>query len=103
MEAQVAKSGMEMKSYLEMLKLTKEEFEEQNLKESSEKRIKDSLIYAQLIEDLGLKATIEEVEAEYKKLAELNKTDIEKVKSEITQASIEGNIIYVKLIAALSK
>ncbi len=103
MEAQVAQQGMKMPDYLKMLKLSEKEFKEQNLTESSKKRIRDGLIYQQLIEDLGIKAEEADMEAEYAKIAKDSKANIEDVKKQVQAASIESNIVFRKLVEALIK
>ncbi len=100
-EAQIAQQGMTTDKYLEMLGMSKEEFKEKNLKEASEKRVKDGLIYAQLIEELGIKAEEADIEAEYAKIAKDSKATVEQVKEQVQQASIESNVIFRKLVEAL--
>ncbi len=100
-EAQVAQQGMDMKKYLDMLGMSAVEFKEKNLTESSEKRVRDGLIYAQLVEELGIKVEESDIEAEYAKIAKDSKAEVEEVKKQIQPASLESNIIFRKLIASL--
>ncbi len=102
-EAQVGQQGMTIDKYLEMLGMSKEEFKEKNLKEASEKRVRDGLVYAQLIEDLGIKAEDADVEAEYAKIAKDSKAEIEQVKEQVQRGSIESNVIFKNLVKALRK
>ncbi len=102
-EAQVGQQGMTIDKYLEMLGMSKEEFKEKNLKEASEKRVRDGLIYAQLIEDLGVKVEEADIEAEYAKIAKDSKAEVEQVKEQVQVGSIESNVIFRKLINALKK
>lgn len=99
--AQIAQQGMTMDKYMEMLGMTVEEFKEKNLKESSKKRVHDGLVYAKLIEELGIKAEDADVEKEYEKIAEDSKTTVEKVKETIQRNSIESNVIFRKLVENL--
>jgi|GEM_PF-2199191 len=94
---------MKMDDYLKMLKLSKEEFKEQNLKTSSMKRIRDGLIYSKLVDELDIKVSEEDVEKEFKNIAEKNNTNIEEVKKQVNNVSLENNIVYQKLIEKISK
>ncbi|BDU67464.1 MAG: trigger factor [Candidatus Tyloplasma litorale] len=100
-EAQIVQQNMKMNDYLKMVGQTIEEFKEKNLKESSRKRITDGLIYSKLIEKLNIKVFDEEIEKEFEKLANNAKSTIEEVKKQIKKESIEGNLIFKKLIEAL--
>lgn len=99
--AQITQQGMTMDKYMEMLGMTVEEFKEKNLKESSEKRVKDGLIYAQLIEDLSIKVEEADLEAEYAKIAKDSKATVEQIKEQVQPASIESNVTFKKLVNAL--
>lgn len=103
MEAQVAQQGMKMPDYLKMLKLSEKEFKEQNLTESSKIRIRDGLIYQQLIDELGIKAEEADLNAEYEKIAKDSKASVEDVKKQIQPQSVESNIVFSKLVKALIK
>ncbi len=100
-EAQVSQQGMTIDKYLEMLGMSKEEFKEKNLKESSEKRVRDGLIYAQLIEDQAIKVEESDLDAEYAKIAKDSKVTVEEVKKQINPGSIESNVMFKKLINSL--
>ncbi len=100
-EAQVAQQGMNMDKYLEMLGMSLEEFKEKNLLESTTKRVKDGLVYAQLITDLEIKVEEADLEAEYAKIAKDSKTTVEEVKKQIQPGSIESNVTFKKLVTAL--
>ncbi len=103
MEAQVAQQGMKMPDYLKMLKLSEKEFKEQNLTESSKLRIRDGLIYQQLIDDLAIKIENDDLEKEYSKLAKDAKVSIEEIKKQVQKQSIEANVLFKKLVEKLSK
>ncbi len=100
-EAQIAQQGMEMKKYLDMLGMSAVEFKEKNLTESATKRVKDGLIYAQLVEELGIKVEEADLEAEYAKIAKDSKATIEDIKKQIQPASIESNVTFKKVIEAI--
>lgn len=102
MEAQIAQQGMKMPDYLKMLKLSEKEFKEQNLTESSKKRIRDGLVYQQLIDDLDVKAEEADIEAEYAKIAKVSKANIEDIKKQVQSGTIESSIIFKKLVTALA-
>ncbi len=100
-EMQISQQGMKMDKYLEMLGMTLEEFKEKNLKEASAKRVKEGLIYSQLIEELDIKVEEADLEAEYAKIAKDSKATVEQVKEQIQPASIESNVTFKKLVNAL--
>ncbi len=100
-EMQIAQQGMKMDQYLEMLGMSLEEFKEKNLKEASAKRVKEGLIYSQLIEELEIKVEEADLEAEYAKIAKDSKATVEQVKEQIQPASIESNVTFKKLVNAL--
>ncbi len=100
-EAQIAQQGMTTDKYLEMLGMSEEEFKEKNLKEASEKRVIDGLVYHQLIEELGIKAEEADIEAEYAKIAKDSKATVEQVKEQVQTASIEANVVFRKLVDAI--
>ncbi len=99
--AQMTQQGMTMDKYLEMLGMSLEEFKEKNLTESATKRVKDGLIYAQLVTDLGIKVEEADLEAEYAKIAKDSKVTVEEVKKQIQPGSVESNVTFKKLVAAL--
>ncbi len=100
-EMQISQQGMKMDQYLEMLGMSLEEFKEKNLKEASAKRVKEGLIYSQLIEELNIKVEEADLEAEYAKIAKDSKATVEQVKEQIQPASIESNVTFKKLVNAL--
>lgn len=100
-EQQVAQQQMEMKKYLEMLGMSAEEFKKNNLQDATEKRVTDGLIYASLVEELNIKAEESDFEEEYAKIAKNSKSEIEEVKKQVAQGSIESMIIFKKLIKAI--
>ncbi len=100
-EAQIAQQGMKMPDYLKMMNMNEKEFKEKNLTESSKKRIQDSLIYQQLIEDLSIKAEESDIESEYNRIAKNSKQDIKQVKENVQKSSIEANVLFNKLIDTL--
>ncbi len=102
-EMQVQQQGMKVEDYLKMLGMPKKEFKQKNLKEASRKRVKEGLVYSKLISDFKIKVTKEELENEYMKLAILNKTTVEDIKKEVSNNSLEQNIIFEKLINKLKK
>ncbi len=102
-EAQISQQGMSMDQYLKMMNMDEKQFKESTLVESSKKRIKDGLIYQQLIEDLSISIEESEIESEYSNIAKNSKTSVEEVKKQVQKASVESNIVFIKLIEALKK
>ncbi len=100
-EAQIAQQGLTMDKYMEMLGMNEEEFKSKNLREASEKRVKDGLIYSQLIEELEIKVEEADLEAEYAKIAKDSKAKVEDVKKQVAPQSIESNVIFKKLVNTL--
>lgn len=99
----IEKQNMKIEQYLEMLKLSKEEFKEKNLMETVKTNIMNGLVYQELIDFYKIKANDEDFEKEYKKIAKSQGMDIEKIKNSIQKEQMENSIIYGKLIDKLAK
>ncbi len=94
----LAKQGMEMKQYLEMISSTEKDFKEKNLKPQVEGQIVEGLIYQTLIKDLKIEISDEEFKDEIKKIAEQQSMDIKEVEKQIQKESVEGAMKFNKLI-----
>ncbi len=95
--------GMDMKSYLKMLDLSEEDFKEKNLKIAAEDRIKNGLIYSQLLSDLDIKLTDKDFEDEYERISKNQDLSIEEVKKQLPKQMLENTLVYKKLINNLIK
>ncbi|MGN1098181.1 MAG: trigger factor [Clostridia bacterium] len=89
--------GLTMENYLSYTGLTIENIKEQ-MKESAANNVKTSLVLEAVMKAEGIEATDEDVEAEYKNMAEMYKMEVEKVK-EIMSANAEA----LKADLAISK
>lgn len=103
MEAQIKNQGMKFQDYLKMLNQSVEEFKEKNIKKNAELRIKEGLIYNKLVEIFSIVASDEEIENEYKKIANESNSKIDEVKQKINKNSIESNVIFLKLVSKLKE
>ena len=77
--------GMDLNTYYQYTGTSKEILEEQ-MKEDAEKRVRISLAVDAVSKSEGVEATEEDMEAEYKKMADIYKLEVEKIK-EIFQNS----------------
>jgi len=80
--------GMPLEQYLQFTGMTMEALREQ-LKETAEKTVKTQLVLAEILKAEKIEATDEDVEAEYKKMADMYSMEVEKVK-ELMGANAEA-------------
>lgn len=95
--------GMDLNTYYQYTGTSKEILEEQ-MKEDAEKRVRISLAVDAVSKSEGVEATEEDMEAEYKKMADIYKLEVEKIK-EIFQNSqdeaIKSTIVARKTVDLL--
>ncbi len=86
--------GMQLEQYLQFTGMTMEALRDQ-LKESAEKSVKGQLVLAAIAEAEKVEVTDEDVEAEFKKMADMYGMEVEKVK-ELMGANTEALKIDLK-------
>ena len=95
--------GMDLNTYYQYTRTSKEILEDQ-MKEDAEKRVRISLAVDAVSKSEGVEATEEDMEAEYKKMADIYKLEVEKIK-EIFQNSqdeaIKSTIVARKTVDLL--
>ena len=95
--------GMDLNTYYQYTGTSKEILEDQ-MKEDAEKRVRISLAVDAVSKSDGVEATEEDMEAEYKKMADIYKLEVEKIK-EIFQNSqdeaIKSTIVARKTVDLL--
>ena len=95
--------GMDLNTYYQYTGTSKEILEDQ-MKEDAEKRVRISLAVDAVSKSEGVEATEEDMEAEYKKMADIYKLEVEKIK-EIFQNSqdeaIKSTIVARKTVDLL--
>lgn len=95
--------GMDLNTYYQYTGTSKEILEDQ-MKEDTEKRVRISLAVDAVSKSEGVEATEEDMEAEYKKMADIYKLEVEKIK-EIFQNSqdeaIKSTIVARKTVDLL--
>lgn len=95
--------GMDLNTYYQYTGTSKEILEDQ-MKEDAEKRVRISLAVDAVSKSEGVEATEEDMEAEYKKMADIYKLEVEKIK-EIFQKSqdeaIKSTIVARKTVDLL--
>ena len=95
--------GMDLNTYYQYTGTSKEILEEQ-MKEDAEKRVRISLAVDAVSKSEGVEATEEDMEAEYKKMADIYKLEVKKIK-EIFQNSqdeaIKSTIVARKTVDLL--
>jgi trigger factor len=102
-EQQLAKQGMTLDSYLEMIKTDRETFVEKNMKEGALDRIKHGLIYTQLIKDLKLEITDEMIEKELERIAEIQGVKAKDLKKNVNMDSFKNALTFQELVKLLQK
>ncbi len=95
--------GMDMKSYLKMLSLSEQEFKDKNLKIAAEDRIKNGLIYSQLLSELNIELTDKDFEDEYERIAKNQEMSIDEVKKQLPKQMLQNTLTYKKLVDSLVK
>lgn len=91
----LAMQGMEFESYLKMTSMTKEQFR-QVFKPQALRQVKIRLALEKIAELEGLEVTDEDLNAEFAKLAENNKMDVEKVKELLSAEDLKGDMLCQK-------
>ena len=86
-EHNLRSQGMDLESYLKYTNSTRESLEEQ-MKEDAVMRVKMALAVEEVAKLENIKATDEDLEKEYKHLAELYKMDVEQIKNIFGNASL---------------
>ncbi len=89
--------GMDMKTYMEYMGMTNDSLKEA-YREGAEKRVKLRLALEAIARKEGLEATEDDINAEYEKLSEAYKTDLEKVKSSIPAENLAEDIKVQKAL-----
>ncbi len=94
--------GLTMENYLKYTGLTLENIKEQ-MKESAAANVKTSLVLDAVRKAEGIEATDEDVEAEYAKMAEMYKMDVEKVKEIMgkNEEALKNDLIVTKTVKFL--
>ena len=96
----ISANGFDMKSYLHMMGTTESEYKSR-LSSQSEKTIKIRLILEAIGKDMALEITEEELEAEYKSIADMYKMDVEKVKQVLSDDMVKEDVLVEKTVAKL--
>ena len=96
----IGANGFDMKSYLQMMGTTESEYKSR-LSSQSEKTIKIRLILEAIGKDMALEITEEELEAEYKSIADMYKMDVEKVKQVLSDDMVKEDVLVEKTVAKL--
>ena len=91
----LAMQGMEFESYLKMTGMTKEQFR-QVFKPQALRQVRIRLALEKIAELEGLEVTDWELDAEFAKLAENNKMDVEKVKELLSAEDLKGDMLCQK-------
>ena len=91
----LAMQGMEFESYLKMTGMTKDQFR-QVFKPQALRQVKIRLALEKIAELEGLEVTDEDLNAEFAKLAENNKMDVEKVKELLSAEDLKGDMLCQK-------
>ena len=100
-EEQLAKQGMKLDQYLEMIKKDRKEFIEENLKENALKRIKHGLVYTQLIDELKATPTEDDINAELDKIAKQQGLKAEDLKKNLDMNSFTNALMFQNLVKKL--
>lgn len=91
---QLRYQGIDLESYLKYTNTSKDDLKDR-MKDDAENRVRTSLVIETIAKIEDLKATEEEVEAELNRIAELQKSTLEKVKKVYARddfAMIKGNV-----------
>ena len=97
---QMQYQGIDMGQYMKMTGMTMDALRAQFLPEA-EKKVKMSLILEKVAKVEGLEVTDEEVEAEYKSIADANKMKIEDVKKYLKAEDVKENKLTQKTVEFL--
>ena len=88
-------SGIDFESYISMTGQSPEEFRD-SFKEPAERQIKLALAFEKIAELEKVEVSDEEIEAEYVRMAEAYKTDLEKVKKSIAEKNVKDDLVSMK-------
>ncbi len=97
---QIGQQGIPYEEYMKMTGMDEAKMMEDS-KEPAEKQVRMDLATAALIKAENIEATDEDIEAEYKKLADQFSMDIETVKKYLTAEQIKEQILVSKAIAVV--
>ena len=100
MSYRLAMQGLEMNAYLQMQGMTMESFRKL-FREQAEKQVKIGLALDQIAKDENLEVSDEELENEFKSLAEQNKLEIERVKELVPASSLKSDMMKQKAVALI--
>jgi len=101
-EARLKQQGIGMDMYLQIMGQTKDSFRA-SLKDEAEKKVRIRLILEAIGDDLGIKPTEEELEAEYKAMSEQYKMEVEKIKELIPADYLSEDVKMQKTLDTLKK
>ena len=101
-EARLQQQGIGMDMYLQIMGQTKDSFRA-SLKDEAEKKVRIRLILEAIGDDLGIKPTEEELEAEYKAMSEQYKMEVEKIKELIPADYLSEDVKMQKTLDTLKK
>lgn len=82
LDQQLRYQGLSLEQYMQFMSKERKEFRDE-LRDEAEKKVKTRLILMAVVEAEKIEATTEDIEAELKKMADIYKTDIEKLKESI--------------------
>ncbi|MBO4537239.1 MAG: trigger factor [Erysipelotrichaceae bacterium] len=101
-ESQIASYGWKMEDYLKIMGQTRDAFKE-SLRETADKKVRIRLILDAIGEDMKIKATDKEIEAEYKGMSEKYKMEVEKIKELISADMLAEDVRMQKTLDTLKK
>ena len=97
-DTRLRSSGLDLKTYMQYTGLTLDAIREQ-LRPQAEKQVKIRLALEKISVLENLDATAEEIEAEYSKIAETYKVDVEEVKKMVAAEDIKADLLASKAMA----
>lgn len=92
--------GISIDMYFQITGMTKEDFK-LNLKEEAEKKVRVRLVLEAIGKDLGISATKEELEEEYKTMSEQYQMEVEQIKQYIPAEYLAEDVKMKKTLEAL--
>ena len=100
MDRRLQSQGLNLQKYFELTGMTFESFKEQN-REQAVAQVKATLTVEAICKKEGISVTDEEVEQEYKDLAEKYKTELEQVKQYIDPKTVKHDLEIRKTVEML--
>jgi len=94
-DMQLRQNGLDLNTYFKYTGQTLEQLRE-NFRPRAERAVKTRLALEAIVTAEGITATEEEIEAEYKKIADMYQIDVENVKSAIDAKDLAGDICVRK-------